>query len=96
LEAKVKAIREKNLPPEKWSVADLNAMLQWYKNPSNTAVPTKKADKLAIQRGWSFYHCFLLFHLPKALMSLLLTMTMSGCFQMLLLQIRKKKMNCEG
>jgi len=47
LEAKVKAIREKNLPPDKWSVADINTMLQWYKNPSDTAMPTKKADKLA-------------------------------------------------
>jgi len=47
LQAKVSAIREKNLPPEKWSVADLNTMLQWYKNNSDTAMPTKKVDKLA-------------------------------------------------
>jgi hypothetical protein len=47
LQAKVTAIREKNLPPEKWTVAELNTMLQWYKRPDNAAMPNKKADKLA-------------------------------------------------
>jgi hypothetical protein len=47
LRAKVQDIRDKNLPPEKWTVSELNTMLQWYKNPSDTAMPSKKSDKLA-------------------------------------------------
>jgi len=47
LQVKVQAIKDKNLPPEKWTVSELNTMLQWYKSPSNTAMPSKKADKLA-------------------------------------------------
>ena len=47
LKVEVQAVREKNLPPEKWTIAELNSMLQWYKNGTNTAMPTKKAEKLA-------------------------------------------------
>jgi hypothetical protein len=47
LQVKVQAIKDKNLPPKKWTVSELNTMLQWYKSPSNTAMPSKKADKLA-------------------------------------------------
>jgi hypothetical protein len=47
LQAKVSAIREKNLPLEKWSVTDLNSMLQWFKDPGDSAMPAKKSDKLA-------------------------------------------------
>ncbi len=44
---KVIAIRNKNLPPEKWTSTELNTMIQWYKRPDNSAMPTKKPDKLA-------------------------------------------------
>jgi hypothetical protein len=47
LKEKVQVIKDKNLPPEKWTVPELNTMLQWYKNPSDTAMPTKKAEKIA-------------------------------------------------
>ncbi len=47
LKEKVKVIKNKNLPPEKWTVPELNTMLQWYKNLSDTAMPTKKAEKIA-------------------------------------------------
>jgi hypothetical protein len=47
LRVKVQGIKDKNLPPEKWTVSELNTMLQWYKNPNDTAMPTKKAEKLA-------------------------------------------------
>ena len=43
----MQGIKDKNLPPEKWTVSELNTMLQWYKNPNDTAMPTKKAEKLA-------------------------------------------------
>ena len=43
---KVEAIRNKNLPPEKWTSAELNTMIQWYKRPSDGAMPPKKCDKL--------------------------------------------------
>jgi hypothetical protein len=45
LKVKVQVIKNKNLPLEKWTVAELNTMLQWYKDPSDTAMPTKKAEK---------------------------------------------------
>ena len=44
---KVEAIRMKNLPPEKWTSSDLGMMIQWYKRPTDEAMPSKKADKLA-------------------------------------------------
>jgi len=44
---KVEAIRMKNLPPEKWTSSDLGTMIQWYKRPTDEAMPSKKADKLA-------------------------------------------------
>ncbi len=44
LQVKVQAIKDKNLLPEKWTLAELNTMLQWYKNPNNTAMPMKKGD----------------------------------------------------
>jgi hypothetical protein len=44
---KVEAIRTKNLPPEKWTSAELNTMIQWYKGPNDSAMPPKKCDKLA-------------------------------------------------
>jgi hypothetical protein len=44
---KVEAIRTKNLPPEKWTSAELNTMIQWYKRPNDSAMPPKKCDKLA-------------------------------------------------
>jgi hypothetical protein len=47
LRVKVQAVREKNLPAEKWTIAELNSMLQWYKHGTDTAMPTKKAEKLA-------------------------------------------------
>jgi hypothetical protein len=47
---KVEAIRQKNLPPEKWTSGELNTMLQWFKRPSDTAMPNKKSDKLARYR----------------------------------------------
>jgi len=47
LQAKLQAIREKNLPPEKWTVSELNKMMQWYKQPEDGVMPSKKADKLA-------------------------------------------------
>jgi hypothetical protein len=43
---KVEAIRQKNLPPEKWTSGELNTMLQWFKRPLDTAMPNKKSDKL--------------------------------------------------
>jgi hypothetical protein len=45
--AKVQAIRAKNLPAEKWTATELTTMIQWYKRPDDTAMPGKKADKLA-------------------------------------------------
>jgi hypothetical protein len=51
LKVKVQVIKDKNLPPEKWTVAELNTMLQWYKNLSDTTMPTKKAEKIA-----RYYH----------------------------------------
>lgn len=45
--AKVEAIRAKNLLPENWMNAELNTMIQWFKHPNNTAMLTKKAEKLA-------------------------------------------------
>jgi len=47
---KVEAIRTKNLPPEKWTSAELNTMIQWYKRPNDSAMPPKKCDKLARYR----------------------------------------------
>jgi hypothetical protein len=47
---KVEAIRNKNLPPEKWTSAELNTMIQWFKRPDDTAMPPKKKDKLARYR----------------------------------------------
>jgi hypothetical protein len=44
--AKVEAIRAKNLPAEKWTATELNTMIQWYKQPDDAAMPTKKADNL--------------------------------------------------
>jgi hypothetical protein len=43
---KVEVIRTKK-PPEKWTSAELNTMLQWYKCPNDSAMPPKKCDKLA-------------------------------------------------
>jgi len=40
----VEAIRAKNLPAEKWTATELNTMIQWYKQPDDAAMPTKKAD----------------------------------------------------
>ncbi len=45
--AKVGAIRAKNLPPEKRTNSELNTMIQWFKHPNGTAMPTMKAEKLA-------------------------------------------------
>jgi hypothetical protein len=45
--AKVQAIKEKNLPPEKLTVAELNTMIKWHKCPEDAAMPSKKVDKLA-------------------------------------------------
>jgi len=39
-----------NLPPEKWTSAELNTMIQGYKRPSDSAIPPKKCDKLARYR----------------------------------------------
>jgi hypothetical protein len=47
LKVKVQAIREKNLPPEQWTVAQLNTMIQWHKRPEDAAMPSKKGEKLA-------------------------------------------------
>jgi hypothetical protein len=47
LQSKVQAIREKNLPHEKWMVSEVNTMMQWYKQPEDGDMPSKKADKLA-------------------------------------------------
>jgi hypothetical protein len=44
---KVEAIQNKNLPLEKWTSAELNTMIQWYKCPSDSAMPPNKCDKLA-------------------------------------------------
>ncbi len=46
LHIKVEAIRNKYLPPEKWTSAELNTMIQWFKHPDDTAMPPKKTDKL--------------------------------------------------
>jgi hypothetical protein len=48
LKEKVQVIKDKNLPLEKWTVAELNTVLQWYKNPSDTAMPKKKAENSQI------------------------------------------------
>jgi hypothetical protein len=47
LRVKVQAMREKNLPPEKCTVAQLNTMIQWHKHPEDAAMPNKKGEKLA-------------------------------------------------
>ena len=47
LKVKVQAIREKNLPPEQWTVAQLNTMIQWHKRPEDAAMPSKKGETLA-------------------------------------------------
>ncbi len=44
---KVQAIRAKNLPADKWTIAKLNTMIQWHKHPEDSAMPNKKAEKLA-------------------------------------------------
>jgi hypothetical protein len=44
---KVQAIRAKNLPAEKRTTAELNTMIQWHKRPDDSAMPSKKAEKLA-------------------------------------------------
>jgi hypothetical protein len=43
----VQAIKEKNLPPEQWMVAQVNTIIQWHKQPEDAAMPTKKGEKLA-------------------------------------------------
>ncbi len=43
----MQAIREKNLLPEQWMVAQLNTMIQWHKRPEDEAMPSKKREKLA-------------------------------------------------
>jgi hypothetical protein len=47
LQVKVQGIKDRNLPLEKWTVAELHTMLHWYKNLNNTTMPMKKAEKLA-------------------------------------------------
>lgn len=42
----VQAIKDKNLPPEKWTSTQLHTMIQWYRHPEDAAIPSKKADKL--------------------------------------------------
>jgi hypothetical protein len=47
LHVQVQAIREKNIPPEKWTVAQLNTMIQWHRRPEDAAMPNKNVEKLA-------------------------------------------------
>jgi hypothetical protein len=44
---KVQAIRAKNLPADRWTTSELNTMIQWHKRPDDSAMPSKKAEKLA-------------------------------------------------
>jgi hypothetical protein len=46
-QAKVQGIEDKYLPLEKWTVAEHNTVLQWYKNTNDIVIPKKKAEKLA-------------------------------------------------
>jgi hypothetical protein len=39
LQAKVEAVRLKNLPAEKWTSTDLNTMILWYKHPTDSVIP---------------------------------------------------------
>jgi hypothetical protein len=40
-------VKVENLPPEKWASSDLGTMIKWYKCPTDEAMPSKTADKLA-------------------------------------------------
>ncbi len=42
----VQAIKDKNLPPEKWTSTQFHTMIKWYRRPEDAAIPSKKADKL--------------------------------------------------
>jgi hypothetical protein len=42
LSAQMQKIREKNLPPEKWTSGQLQVMLRWYKRKDDIALPSKK------------------------------------------------------
>ena len=43
----MQAIRAKNLPADRWTASELNTMIQWHKRPDDSAMPSKKAEKLA-------------------------------------------------
>jgi len=47
LHSKVQALKDLNLPPEKWNQAQLKIMLRWYKRDGDDKLPTKKVDQLA-------------------------------------------------
>ncbi len=44
--AKVEQIRRQNLPPEKWKLVKLKAMLKWYKRDGDSALPQLKQEQL--------------------------------------------------
>ncbi len=46
LKAKVDAIKQSNLPPERWTSVQLKTMLKWLKRNGDTKLPTKKDDQL--------------------------------------------------
>jgi hypothetical protein len=47
LYAKVHAIRELNLPPERWNQAQLKVMIRWFKQDGDEKLLSKKQDQLA-------------------------------------------------
>ncbi len=51
----MQAIRAKNLPADRWTASKLNMMIQWHKRPDDSAMPSKKAEKLA--RYYEIYGC---------------------------------------
>jgi hypothetical protein len=47
LHSKVQALKDLNLPPEKWNQVQLKIMFRWYKRDGDDKLPTKKVDQLA-------------------------------------------------
>ncbi len=45
--AQVQAVKDLNLPPDKWNQAQLRTIVKWCKKDGNEKLPSKKQDQLA-------------------------------------------------
>jgi hypothetical protein len=45
--AQVQAVKDLNVPPDKWNQAQLRTMVKWYKRDGDDKMPSKKQDQLA-------------------------------------------------